>query len=160
MVRNLMMIIGLSLAVAAFGCDSDSNGTGGTGGTGGTAGGGGAGEGGAGGAGEGGAGGAPAAGDACLDQLEIVCDAGWDAAVTKCATEGVGQAGPTAECLVTDTGVSASCAACFGGVSMCILTNCLASGCATDPNGEGCLACRAEFCDDDFDACAGEYVCE
>ena len=36
MVRNLMMIAGLTLAVSAFGCSDDDNGTGGTGGTGGT----------------------------------------------------------------------------------------------------------------------------
>jgi len=54
MVRNLMMIAGLTLAVAAFGCSDDATNNGGAGGS--------AGEGGAGG-GEGGAGGAPAATD-------------------------------------------------------------------------------------------------
>ena len=65
MVRNVMMILGLGLAVAAFGCDSSSDGNGGSGGT--------AGNGGMG--GEGGTGGSTALMGACTDaaDLAMVC---------------------------------------------------------------------------------------
>lgn len=164
MIRNLMMILGLSLAVAALGCDSESSnggGSGGTAGTGGTAGS--AGAGGAGGdGGAGGEGGSTGPTDACTNEadLAIVCPEAFQDNVRTCATAAAGQPGPTAACLVEDTGVSADCASCYGDTSGCILANCLGSGCATDANGEDCLACRAEFCDDALNSCTGDLsVC-
>ena len=155
MVRNLMMIVGLSLAVAAFGCDSTS----GSGGSGGMAGGGGS-AGAGGGAGAGGAGGSAGVTDACtnMDDLDIVCALAFGDAVAVCATANLGEPESTAACLVEDTGVSADCASCYGAVSGCIAANCLGSGCATEPNGDACLACRAEFCDDDFNSCTGDLA--
>ncbi len=117
MVRNLMMILGLSLAVAAFGCsDDDATGTGGSCGSGGSGGAGG-GEGGAGGDGEGGAGGGGGApgGDACLDQadIDLLCGEGWTDTVSGCATPCAGAGECTADCLV-EAGLSAGCADCSG----------------------------------------------
>ena len=176
-----MMIFGLTLAVAAFGCDSDSSsgaaGSGGSGGSGvgggeggaGEGGAGGAGEGGAGGAGEGGAGGAPGGG-ACLNDSDLtaVCDAGWTAAVTACATTAGGQGAATSTCLQMDPpGASEACADCFGGITQCIFDNCVLGGgsvCAADPGGAACEQCQddsgctaaGEACTGDLDtACAG-----
>jgi hypothetical protein len=157
MVRNLMMILGLSLAVAAFGCDSSSDGNGGTGGGAGTGGTGGtAGTGGMG--GEGGTGGSVTPMDACtnVDDASLVCDPGFGDDVRACATAASGQGGATATCLVDDYGVSADCASCFGDETQCIFDNCLGSGCAAEPEGETCLTCRAENCDAAAAACKGD----
>jgi hypothetical protein len=164
MVRNLMMIFGLTLAVAAFGCDSDSTGDGGSTGNGGSGGSGGAA--GAGGAGEGGAGGSGAA-DACLNDSDLaaVCDAGWTAAVTACATTAGGQGAATSTCLQLDPpGASEACADCFGGLTQCIFDNCVIAGgsvCAIDPQGAACEQCQDDSgCTAAGEACTGEYVCE
>jgi hypothetical protein len=145
MVRNLMLILGLSLTIAAFGCSDDDNG--GTAGAGGSAG-----SGGDGGGTEG----------ACTNEADtaIVCDAGFTAAVTACGTSNIG-GGPEAiaTCVADDTGVSVECATCFGETTQCTIDNCIQSGCATDPMGEDCTACRAENCDADFAACAGAFDC-
>jgi hypothetical protein len=155
MVRNLMMMIGLSLAVAAFGCDSDS----GTGGTGGTAGAGGTG-GTAGAGGGGGGGGSPGLTDQCLDagDLLAVCDDAQMAIdIRRCATAAVGQGAGTSTCLQQDPpALSAGCADCYGGVTQCIFDNCIAD-CAADPDAQGCVDCQAaNGCDTDLDSCTGD----
>jgi len=157
MVRNLMMITGLTLAVAAFGCSSDSSSNnGGAGGDGGSAG-----EDGAGGtAGEGGAGGAPGALDNCLDadDLTAVCDDGFqDDYVRTCATTALGQGPATSTCLQEDPpGLSMACADCFGDVTQCIFDNCIGD-CAVDADSPACLACRdANGCDSALDNCTGD----
>jgi len=168
MVRNLMMIVGLTLAVAAFGCDSDSSsgaaGSGGSGGGGGEGGAGeggagGAGEGGAGGAGEGGAGGAPSA-EACTNDsdLALVCAPAWDEAITACATAAGGQGPATSTCL-QDEGASADCADCYGDVTMCIFTNCVLGGgsACIMPDSQACLDCREDAgCEAALSACTGD----
>jgi hypothetical protein len=154
MVRNLMLILGLSLTLAAFGCSDDDD----NGGSGGTAGDGGAGgEGGS--AGEGGSGGAEGA---CTNEADtaIVCDAGFTAAVTACGTSNIGAgAEAIATCVADDTGTSAECATCFGETTQCTIDNCIQAGCAADPMGEECTNCRAENCDEAFNACAGAFDC-
>ncbi len=138
MIRNFALIVGVSLSLAAFGCgSSDDNNSGGSGGAGGMAGSGGD----AGAGGEGGAGGLPS--DACTndDDLAIVCDEGFSDAVDVCARGASGDPARTAECLVTDTSVSEACASCYGAVTGCILTNCLAE-CATAPDSQACTDCQ------------------
>jgi hypothetical protein len=154
MVRNLMMIIGLSLAVAAFGCDSDStSGTGGTAGGGGTAGSGGT-------AGDGGAGGSVGSTDQCLDagDLTAVCDDAQMAIdIRTCATAAVGQGPATSTCLQEDPpALSEGCADCYGGVTQCIFDNCIGD-CAVDPNSQPCVDCQAaNGCDTALDSCTGD----
>jgi hypothetical protein len=166
MVRNLMMIMGLSLAVAAMGGSSDSNNTGGSGGsTGGTGGDGGAGGtagtgGGAGGTGgaTGGTGGSGLPTDACLneDDLLLVCDEGWSDEVGTCARGASGDPVETAACLVEDTGVSAACASCYGASVGCILVNCIGE-CGVAPDSQECADCQVENgCDVLQDDCTGD----
>ena len=166
MVRNLMMIVGLTLAVAAFGCDSDSSNAAGSGGSGGSGGGGGeggaageGGAGGAGGAGEGGAGGAPSA-DACVNDsdLALVCADAWNDAITACATTAGGQGPATSTCL-QEEGASADCADCYGDVTMCIFTNCVLAGgqACIMPDSQACLDCREDAgCEAALSACTGD----
>lgn len=166
MVRNLMMIVGLSLAVAAFGC-SDDEGTGGTGGTAGS--GGSAGAGGSGGAGgEGGSGGATPV-DACLGaaDLAMVCSPTFgDDFVSPCATAALGQGPATSTCLQEDPpALSPDCADCFGNVTQCVFDNCVGGSldgpCAPPnaPDSAGCLTCRDESgCDAAQDLCTGDLA--
>jgi hypothetical protein len=173
MVRNLMMIFGLTLAVAAFGCDSDSGNPAGSGGSGG-------GEGGAGGAGEGGAGGvggAPAATDYCDnmdDLMKLEGDEPPDATSTACGTAAAitnpELCTPTSDgyatCLATGndgatTGseLSADCLSCWADLTCCTLAKCsvLVGGpCAGTPMpGDECEMCTDLECGDAFEACSG-----
>lgn len=144
MIRNLMWILGLSLAIGAFGCSDDENGSGGSGGTG----------------GDGGTGGGVAG--ACTSEADtaIICDDGFSDAVAACGTANLGAgAEAIAMCVAEDTNLSAECADCFGATTQCTIDNCLAAGCAAEPLGEACTTCRAENCDPDFNACAGEFDC-
>jgi hypothetical protein len=150
----------LCLSLVAIGCGNDAQeeviddilntgGTGGAAGMGGSAGMG----------GEGGMGGMATPTDACtnVDDLAIVCDAGFGDEVSTCARAESGQGGPTADCLVRDTGVSQDCATCYGNVTQCIFDSCLAD-CATDPDSEECLQCRADNCDTAFNSCTGDLM--
>jgi hypothetical protein len=157
MVRNLMMIFGLTLAVAAFGCDSDSSNAAGSGGSGGSGGGGG--EGGT--AGAGGAGGAPGVTDACTNEtdLPLVCDAGFSATLEACAQAATGSGAATATCLEADPGLSADCASCFGDDIDCLVANCVAGGeCFPDNTTQTCADCRADNCAPALDACTGDLA--
>ncbi len=151
MVRNLMMILGLSLAVAAFGC-SDDEATGGTGGTAGTGGTGGT-------AGTGGSGGTAPTG-ACTNTADtaIVCDAGFDAAVSTCALNALGQGPATSQCLQDDAGLTLECADCYGGVTQCGFDNCVIV-CGTDSGSQACRDCVSENCDAAFEECKGAVDC-
>jgi hypothetical protein len=165
MVRNLMLILGLSLTLAAFGCSSDDGGTGGgtagtggggAGGDGGTAGGGGA----AGGGGNGGGGGTVTGACTMPEDVAIICDESFTAAATTCGTENILE-GPEAiaACIAEDTGLNVNCATCFGETTQCTIDNCIEAGCAVEPMGQSCTMCRAENCDPAFNACAGEFDC-
>lgn len=171
MVRNLMMILGLSLAVAAFGCDTSSE-DGGEAGSGGSAGGGGT-------AGNGGMGGVGGMGgsvtDACLnaEDLSMVCmETFGDDYVAPCATTALGDGAATSTCLQTEPpegpGLSMDCADCYGAQTECIRDNCVFAGGAVcsppNENSPDCLTCRdsagcdaaAETCTGNLDtACAG-----
>ncbi len=155
MVRNLMLILGVSLSLAAFGCSSD----GGSGGTGGGGTGGDGGNGGNGGdTGGGGNGGGGLPSDACTnaDDLAIVCDPAFGDEVGDCARGASGDPTGTSECLVTETGVSADCASCYGAVTGCILVNCIAQ-CATEPDSQACEDCQVENGCDTLQAdCTGD----
>jgi hypothetical protein len=179
MVRNLMMIVGLTLAVAAFGCDSDSNeGAAGSGGSGGSGGGGGeggaAGEGGAGG-GEGGAGGAPAA-DACDNTADrTLLESGTEPPLDTSTSCGTGAfldptlcTPPTgydaclrsgADGAATPTMLSEECSPCFAALSCCGLSTCgpLGTGdCLGAPTpGDACDVCTDTNCGAAFEQCSG-----
>jgi hypothetical protein len=155
MLRNLMMILGLSLAVTAFGCAEESNGGGGSGGMGGT----------------------PAVTDACLNAADTaaVCDEGFSGVVSTCATAASGVGAATSTCLQQappdGAGLSADCADCQGDQVECIRDNCTLSGENTPclpPDfggmfGPGTPEC--ETCADDagctaaYDTCAGAVDC-
>jgi len=165
MVRNLMMILGLSLAVAALGCDTSSSETGGDGGNGGSAGGGGtAGDGGDG--GMGGMGGSVT--DACVnaEDLAMVCmETFGDDFVAPCATAASGDAAATSTCLQVEPpagpGLSEECADCYGAQSQCIRDNCVFGGDSVclppNQNTEECLACRdSSGCDAAAASCTGD----
>jgi len=156
MVRNLMMIFGLTLAVAAFGCDSDSTGDGGSTGNGGSGGSGGT----AGAGGAGGGGGSVGPTDQCLDadDLTAVCDEDQMAIdIRRCATAAVGQGPATSTCLQLEPpGLSEGCADCYGGVTQCIFDNCIGQ-CAVDPDDPACVTCQADNgCDTALDSCTGD----
>ena len=73
-----------------------------------------------------------------------------------CARGASGDPTGTAECLVTDTSVSEGCASCYGAVTGCILTNCLAE-CATAPDSQACSDCQTtNGCDALQDDCTGD----
>jgi hypothetical protein len=139
MVRNLMLIVGLSLTVAAFGCSSDS-GTGGSGGDGGNGG----------------------STGACTNQgdVEAICDEAFPAAVQACGLDNLsGTAEDVAMCVSEDTGLSSECAACFGETTKCGAANCLTE-CAAGPLSDPCATCLEANCDPAFYACAGDFSCE
>jgi hypothetical protein len=142
MVRNLMMIVGLSLAVAAFGC-SDDEGTGGSGGT----------------AGSGGSGGTTPTG-ACTNTADtaVVCGAGFDDAVSTCALDALGQGPGTSQCLQDDAGLSKDCADCYGDVTQCGFDNCVVV-CGADSASQACRDCVSENCDAAFGECTGTPDC-
>ena len=160
MVRNVMMILGLSLAVASFGC-SDDEGEGGEGGSAGTAGTGGM-------AGEGGTGGTVPVTDACLGatDLAMVCmETFGDDYVSPCATAASGAAAATSTCLQTaapeGAGLSADCADCYGAQTECIRDNCVlgANNSCFPPNQNSpdCLDCRdSSGCDAAAATCIGD----
>ena len=68
-----------------------------------------------------------------------------DADPGKCATT----------CVVKDTGLSSACSACYVGIIMCSMTNCLAD-CATDPSSKACTDCMTKNnCYTKFYTCTG-----
>ncbi len=159
MVRNLMLIFGLSLALASFGC-SDSNDDNG--------GGGGGGEGGVGGAGGvGGGGGSVTPTDACVNtaDLAMVCmpDFG-DTYVGPCATTASGDGAATSACLQEDPpALSTDCADCFGAQVQCIRDNCVlgASNVCFPPiaDQEACDACADDAgCTAPAESCIGDLA--
>ena len=165
MVRNLMLIFGLSLAVAAFGCDSESTdkGDAGTGGTG------------AGGSGAGGSGGDSVA-PACDNTDDLAALAAGEPQMTlatDCVTANLPIGGVTemqcaegaAACLLdgndgaTDpTTLSAECTSCTTALACCITAQC--SALATPPgtcvgsSGDAtCNACIADKCTPAHESC-------
>jgi hypothetical protein len=167
MARNLMMIIGLSLAVVALGCPDggDGNGTGGGGGDAGSGGDGGSGgtAGSGGDAGSGGTGGTVT--DACTNtgDLMMLCMPGFgDDYISPCATDAAGDGATTSACLQEDPpGLSADCADCQGANVQCIRDGCVLGGggvCLPPVSDQGaCDDCTSGAgCDADLDSCAGD----
>jgi hypothetical protein len=162
------MIIGLSLAVAAFGCDSDETnggdgGSGGSAGSGGTAGDGGGGEG----------GGGPV--DQCSAE-ELGAVEGGDPStplITECSTLAAGTVGDMEACTTqvntclqdgTDTNegtsISEGCSGCIAESACCSLNECsiLVGGpCAGPPEpGDDCDLCVIEKCAPRQAECMGD----
>ena len=164
MTRKLILIVGLSLSVGAFGCSSsdDNPGGNGGGGEGGDAGAGGMG-GDAGTGGDAGAGGTGGATGACINDsdLDVVCMPTFtDDVLTPCATAASGDGAATSMCLQGE-GVSADCADCYGTDVQCVRDNCVigGGGVCFPPvmDQEACDQCAADAgCPAGFDACAGD----
>jgi hypothetical protein len=136
MVRKLMLIFGLSLTAAAFGCSDDESGSGGSAGTGGTGG----------------------TTGACINAADtaIICESTFMDEVAAC---GFGEgAEAISTCVTENTGVSGACATCFGDVTECGALNC-STDCGPAPDSQECTVCRAANCGAAFNACAGEYDC-
>lgn len=57
-------------------------------------------------------------------------------------------------CLQNGLGTSDGCTECFAQIVDCTVKNC-ATQCIADAQGPACTTCRAENCNDDFEACAG-----
>lgn len=110
------------------------------------------------------------AGGKCENEadLAILADEAVDANNTSkdCL---LGPCGPEQECIagciavgeaaVEGIGISAECADCFAGSTICGYENCLAL-CVADATSEGCLTCMGEHCIADFCACAGASLSE
>jgi hypothetical protein len=170
MVRNLMMMFGLSLAVAAFGCsDDDATNPGGAGGS--------AGSGGSGGSG----GSAPSTAPACdnTDDLAEIASGQPETALSiQCGTLAAGDptmCDPDAEGMndcyqdgtdtppVDGTTLSTECSYCYSELTCCTFVKCsvLANppsdppgNCAGPPApGSECQACIDRECQPAFDTC-------
>jgi hypothetical protein len=141
------------------GC-TEATGNGGSGGSAGSGGNGGA-------AGSGGA----AASDACTNQgdLAITCDREFVDTAQDCGIDAwfdctpgeddvVAQcmAATSSECIQDDTGMSEDCGDCFGATIACVEANCFS--CGPNADGQECLACRDEKCNDSLYECAGDIV--
>jgi len=63
--------------------------------------------------------------------------------------------GCSTTCVAEATGLSEGCTACYVGMILCSIDNCLQI-CAPDTSSEACAACQEEFaCYTDFYACSG-----
>jgi hypothetical protein len=58
------------------------------------------------------------------------------------------------ECTVSETGISRTCADCFGGMIACAQAACLAV-CVAEVGGASCIECVTSGCGDDFFLCSG-----
>ena len=154
MVRNLMMIAGLTLAVSAFGCSDDTNNGGGAGG-------------------DGGAGGGGLPVDQC-DAADLAAIDGGEpdmALISACAVTGIGSTGDACiatinTCLqdgsgdIAGTTLSPECSGCYAEVSCCTLNECSVGAtpvgpCVSEPPTAECLACIADKCGARQEACIG-----
>ena len=154
MVRNLMMIAGLTLAVSAFGCSDDDKGTGGTGG--GTPG--------------------PVIPPACDNTDDIAAIAGGelqDALAIACGAAGAVNpdlCSPDSSgmntCLETGNGgatdgttLSEACSSCYADLTCCGLAECsitVGGPCAGPPEpGDACDVCTQDKCGAAFATCGG-----
>jgi len=62
--------------------------------------------------------------------------------------------GCVADCMASDTGLSAGCSACFGDAGECGMDNCGAL-CGDAPGSEECNTCIDEHCGAAFETCSG-----
>jgi len=101
-------------------------------------------------------------GDADLAILDPDGGAAVKAAATNCAMGCIAE--PTVEeivvcanpCVITDTGLTEGCSACYTGIIACTIINCLAD-CVADSEAPECLACMdASGCYAAFYTCSGQ----
>jgi hypothetical protein len=95
---------------------------------------------------------------ACTNEADqaIIDEVDMEAEVTTCAFSCISAEDFEAcatECLVTATGLSEACIACFTDMQMCIIDAC--PMCLTDSTGTPCLTCRRAECSPAFEACSG-----
>lgn len=75
--------------------------------------------------------------------------------VASCGSSTLGAEPGLMNCIVSMTGLSATCASCYDGEVHCVIAHCLAAGCATAPMGASCTACRVSMCHPAFMTCSG-----
>jgi hypothetical protein len=95
-------------------------------------------------------------GNACLDPADqAILAAGLGMTPTNCGFNCY--TASTADCAIAcvqnQTGLSASCSICWGGIIHCGTSKCLAQCLA--PDSQDCRDCTAQFCQPAFAACAG-----
>mmetsp|Transcript_39477 Transcript_39477/g.77656 ORF Transcript_39477/g.77656 Transcript_39477/m.77656 type:complete len:253 (+) Transcript_39477:54-812(+) len=78
----------------------------------------------------------------------------FHADLQKCATQTLGNADKTAQCLSSATGLSSGCAECFGQDAHCCAVNCIKQ-CLTAPTSPACLQCQVDNCQPALLTCAG-----
>jgi len=76
-------------------------------------------------------------------------------AVAGCGQSSLGAEPTLMNCITTMTGLSGACAACYDGEVHCVIDHCLGSGCAANPGGASCTACRLSMCHPAFMTCSG-----
>jgi hypothetical protein len=110
--------------------------------------------------GEGGAGGegGGASAGACDNEDDTAAleasEATLSDSITSCVFMCFGQdEACNSNCIQGETGVSDGCAACFGTLLSCTVSNCALQ--CIDANGQACADCRAQNCDPAFTECAG-----
>jgi hypothetical protein len=94
--------------------------------------------------------------DACTnaEDLEIVCDPGFEDEVETCAMQL--SEGGAAPCLVKSNGISVDCASCYGALVYCVFDNCFAE-CVSGADPQECDACKAAYdCDTPYADCTGD----
>lgn len=105
---------------------------------------------------------------ACLNQsdqdLIDADETGIKTQTTTCAMDCISLPEPvtcSADCLVTNTGLSSACALCYAAEQDCMFDQCL-SPCMTDPSSENCIGCQYDSgCFSSFKTCSGfEFISE
>jgi len=87
---------------------------------------------------------------ATFDATDV--DAEVESCVSSCAFDtDIGSC--TAACVETATGLSSTCASCYGKAAACALDNCLND--CMNPDSTACASCRDSYCTKAFDACTG-----
>ncbi len=94
---------------------------------------------------------------ACLNPAdEAILDTGAvDGATTDCGNGCVFDSTPNCvrDCLVTATGLSEECAACYDGLVNCMIANCAIQ--CIDSESADCETCRLDNCATPFTECSG-----
>lgn len=85
-----------------------------------------------------------------FDTMDV--DAEVESCVSSCAFDtDIGSC--SAECVEAETGLSSTCASCYGTTAACTLDNCI-NDCMS-PDSTACTSCRESYCTEAFNACTG-----
>lgn len=96
-----------------------------------------------------------AASGACTNAADqaILAKPDIDKTIESCALKSFGNAEGAKKCIVTDTGMSANCAGCFGTMLACTFSKCIGS--CMGGNTPECKKCNDKECIPAFEKCAG-----